>query len=412
MKMSPLGRIDRSDDGENHRGPGRRIELERAAMKNQSVFRSLMLAVVGAACTFASAQQMRDGTVVYLNGTTYKFETLSTQGDAALIKKATGETVKVLVTTIDFEKTIGTQDEAKADTRVGSPHFINGRFETSSGEKLKFKWLRVDGDTVTTELTTGQVATFRKHRITGLVGTAVLPKDVYSKGRVKLWSGRTIVFNQLRLQGNQVYADLADGSRVTFDASEMDLSRLEEGYESAQVERHPRILISNSDLGANIESDFHIRITSTPLPETAPTTADRYNSPPNSTRPSAVDSSARMQPLAIPFETYLFGGDGHEEFLGCFSCGEFDASSVWNKFSQFGFSNNFGIWNPFGQFANPFSMYSMCGAFASDPPVIVDKNGNFLGRASVNKFAPGSVCGLTGNEMTCLRIRLVCAEKN
>jgi len=74
-------------------------------------------------------------------------------------------------------------------------------------------------------------------------------------------------------------------------------------------------------------------------------------------------------------ELLLFGGRGHKEFLGCLTCSEFDGKSIWNDMSTYGLKNGFGKWNPFGEFANPFSSYSACGDFASDPPIIVDRAG-------------------------------------
>ncbi len=109
---------------------------------------------------------------------------------------------------------------------------------------------------------------------------------------------------------------------------------------------------------------------------------------------------------------YLFGGRGHKEFLGCLNCGSMHPRSVWNEMSSFGFRNDFGVWNPFRQFVNPFSAYSMCNEFASDPPIIVDDLGRAYGRMSINEFAPGSVCGVTGSEGLCRAVRAICESKN
>jgi hypothetical protein len=109
---------------------------------------------------------------------------------------------------------------------------------------------------------------------------------------------------------------------------------------------------------------------------------------------------------------YLFGGQGHKEFLGCLNCGSTHPKSVWNELSQFGFKNAFGVWNPFREFINPFSSQSMCNAFASDPPIIVDENGNAYGRMSINEFAPGSVCGVAGSERLCRTVRSICQSTN
>lgn len=109
---------------------------------------------------------------------------------------------------------------------------------------------------------------------------------------------------------------------------------------------------------------------------------------------------------------YLFGGQGHKEFLGCLNCGATHPKSVWNEMSSFGFMNTFGVWNQFGNYASPFSSYSMCSEFASDPPVIVDEQGNAYGRMSINEFATGSVCGISGSERLCRAARTVCQSKS
>jgi hypothetical protein len=121
---------------------------------------------------------------------------------------------------------------------------------------------------------------------------------------------------------------------------------------------------------------------------------------------SVTIATAQTRPL------YLFGGDGHKEFLGCLNCDSYHTKSVWNEMSTFGFRNDFGIWNPFGQFANPFSGHSMCNEFAFDPPVIVDDNGTSYGRMSINEFTPGSVCGIAGNNGLCRAVRAICQSKS
>lgn len=117
-------------------------------------------------------------------------------------------------------------------------------------------------------------------------------------------------------------------------------------------------------------------------------------------------SAAVAEPL------FIFGGHGHKEFLGCLNCNSIHPKSVWNGISQFGFDNDFGVWNSFGQFINPFSSYSMCNEFASDPPIIVDDTGQAYGRMSINEFFSGSICGFNGNEKLCKSIRLICKSKN
>ncbi|CAJ0773266.1 hypothetical protein R8510_03457 [Ralstonia chuxiongensis] len=108
---------------------------------------------------------------------------------------------------------------------------------------------------------------------------------------------------------------------------------------------------------------------------------------------------------------YIFGGAGHKEFLGCLNCGEMHPKSVWNEMSTFGFRNDSGVWGSFGQYASAYTSYSMCNEFSTDAPIIVDEQGNAYGRLSLNEYAVGSVCSITGSERVCRIVRSVCASK-
>lgn len=110
-------------------------------------------------------------------------------------------------------------------------------------------------------------------------------------------------------------------------------------------------------------------------------------------------------------ELLLFGGPGHTQFLGCLTCSNLSPAAVSNSTSQYGFANNFGLWNSLGQYASQFSTYSACNQFALDPPVIVDRAGNAYGRFSINQFATGSVCSVTGNINACQLVTAVCQSK-
>lgn len=83
----------------------------------------------------------------------------------------------------------------------------------------------------------------------------------------------------------------------------------------------------------------------------------------------------------------LFGGDGHRTFLGCVNCSEYDPDSIFNEYGTFGSPYSAtSIRNTYGEFGSPYSLYSACNPYASDPPVIVDSQGNFYGRLTVNEF--------------------------
>lgn len=109
-------------------------------------------------------------------------------------------------------------------------------------------------------------------------------------------------------------------------------------------------------------------------------------------------------------EILIFGGDNNKEFLGCLTCNEYASNSVWNDMSQYGWENSFGKWNPFGQYKNPYSSHSACNSYSSGGPVLVDKQGNFYGRLTINEYADKSICGYSGNEKICRALKVMCSK--
>lgn len=87
-------------------------------------------------------------------------------------------------------------------------------------------------------------------------------------------------------------------------------------------------------------------------------------------------------------ELLLFGGRGHKVFLGCLNCGEYDAGSVFNQYGTHGSAySGDSIFNSYGDYGSPYSDYSACNVYASDPPVIVDRQGAAYGRLTLNPYA-------------------------
>jgi hypothetical protein len=83
----------------------------------------------------------------------------------------------------------------------------------------------------------------------------------------------------------------------------------------------------------------------------------------------------------------LFGDSDHKTFLGCINCSQFDSSSICNQSGQAGSQfNSDSIWNQFGHFGSRYSSDSPWNAYSSSGPVIVDRQGNFYGRLSANKY--------------------------
>lgn len=85
----------------------------------------------------------------------------------------------------------------------------------------------------------------------------------------------------------------------------------------------------------------------------------------------------------------IFGGTDHKTYLGCLNCNEYATDSVFNSYGTHGspYSSE-SIWNHYSEYGSQYSIYSACNPFASDPPVIVDQNGTYYGRLTLNEYHP------------------------
>jgi len=109
--------------------------------------------------------------------------------------------------------------------------------------------------------------------------------------------------------------------------------------------------------------------------------------PPNvGASPSSVAGTVKLM---------IFGGSDHKVYLGCLNCSEQADDSVSNKFGTNGspYSDE-SIWNQFGDYGSKYSSESACNPYADDPPVIVDQNGKYYGRLSLNVYHPESGVGV------------------
>ncbi|OGB45944.1 MAG: hypothetical protein A3F76_08370 [Burkholderiales bacterium RIFCSPLOWO2_12_FULL_65_40] len=83
----------------------------------------------------------------------------------------------------------------------------------------------------------------------------------------------------------------------------------------------------------------------------------------------------------------LFGGEGHKTFLGCLNCGKYNSGSICNKYGDQGSKyNSDSIWNKYGNYGSKYSNQSPWNKYASEPPAIVDKEGNFYGYLTANSY--------------------------
>ena len=82
----------------------------------------------------------------------------------------------------------------------------------------------------------------------------------------------------------------------------------------------------------------------------------------------------------------LFSDD--DTFLGCLNCSEYSAESICNEYGTYGSEYSAeSIWNEFGTYGSEYSSESPWNEFSSNGPKIVDKNGNYYGRFSINTFS-------------------------
>ena len=100
---------------------------------------------------------------------------------------------------------------------------------------------------------------------------------------------------------------------------------------------------------------------------------------------AAVNAQA-VKPLK---QLFLMADDDEGTFLGSFE-NEYASKSIFNKFGNYGsqFSST-SIFNQFSQYGSEFSKYSAFNKLATNPPIIVDDEGNIYGVLSINSRAKG-----------------------
>lgn len=88
----------------------------------------------------------------------------------------------------------------------------------------------------------------------------------------------------------------------------------------------------------------------------------------------------------------IFGGRNHDVYLGCLNCSEYATDSVFNKYGTYGSEySSTSIYNSYGQYGSPYSSMSPCNPYATDPPVVVDEDGNFYGYLTLNQYKSGAI---------------------
>lgn len=91
-----------------------------------------------------------------------------------------------------------------------------------------------------------------------------------------------------------------------------------------------------------------------------------------------------------PDELYLYGGRNQDVYLGCVTCGCYEAQSIWNSVGIYGSKNGAqSIWNEYGIYGSDYSSESAFNENATDPPVMKDAAGNFYGYLTLDRFKQG-----------------------
>ncbi len=93
-------------------------------------------------------------------------------------------------------------------------------------------------------------------------------------------------------------------------------------------------------------------------------------------------------PGAQPQATLLlYGGPNSTTYLGCLNCSPHSTDSVLNQYGPHGSAYSpTSIRNRYSEYGSQFSLLSCCNPYALDPPVIVDRDGQFYGRLTLNRY--------------------------
>lgn len=84
----------------------------------------------------------------------------------------------------------------------------------------------------------------------------------------------------------------------------------------------------------------------------------------------------------------VFGGKGHDVFLGCLNCDKYAANSIQNSYGAYGSKySQTSVLNRYSDYGSRYSDTGACNEYANDAPVIVDRDGNYYGKLSLNKYS-------------------------
>ena len=77
-------------------------------------------------------------------------------------------------------------------------------------------------------------------------------------------------------------------------------------------------------------------------------------------------------------------------FLGTLNENAYDSNSIYNEYGTYGSKYNAkSIFNQYGNYGSDYSSLSPFNQYSTSPPGLYDRQGNFCGTLSVNRYARG-----------------------
>jgi hypothetical protein len=87
-------------------------------------------------------------------------------------------------------------------------------------------------------------------------------------------------------------------------------------------------------------------------------------------------------------ELRIIADDG--TFLGTLNENAYDSNSIYNEYGTYGSKYNAkSIFNQYGNYGSDYSSLSPFNQYSTSPPGLYDRQGNFYGTLSVNRYARG-----------------------
>jgi hypothetical protein len=97
---------------------------------------------------------------------------------------------------------------------------------------------------------------------------------------------------------------------------------------------------------------------------------------------------------SVTADLLIYGGSGHDEFLGNLNCGGYSTDSICNSYGTFGNSYSFqGMFNEYTGFGNKYNSSSPWNKYSSSNsvPVLVGKDGSFYDYFTINYYRSDAI---------------------